>query len=55
MKQFTEQMVDDILKLKHGMVVAEPGHIAYASNKTLAKIFKVSEYKIAGLLRVRYE
>jgi hypothetical protein len=54
MKQITEQMIDDILKLKFGKVVEESGHRAFVSNKTLSKIFKMSEHKIAGLCRVRF-
>ena len=42
------------MKLKFGKVIDKPGHTAYVSNKTLGKIFNMSEHKIAGLLRVRY-
>ena len=43
MKIFTENQIDDLLKLKFGKVVSEPGHLAYVSNETLGKIFGVSE------------
>ena len=49
MKQITEQMIDDILKLKFGKVVEESGHRAFVSNKTLSKIFKMSEHKMLAL------
>ena len=42
------------MKLKFGKIVEETGHRAYVSNKTLGKIYKMSEHKIAGLLRVRF-
>ena len=32
MKIFTEKHIDDLLKLKFGKVVTEPGHTAYISN-----------------------
>ena len=54
MKRISEEQVDDMLKLKYGSIVEEPGHIAYVSNKTLGSIFKMSEYKIAGLFWVRF-
>ena len=54
MKKVSEEQVDDMLKLKFGRVVEETGHTAYVSNKTLGKVFKMSEHKIAGLLRVRF-
>ena len=42
------------MKLKFGKIVEDTGHRAYVSNKTLGKIFQMSEHKIAGLLRVRF-
>ena len=39
MKQISEEQLLDIVKLKFGKVVDEPGHTAYVSNKTLAQIF----------------
>ena len=54
MKQFTEEQIDDLLKLKFGKVVEESGHTAFVSNKTLGKIYKISEHKIAGMLWVRF-
>ena len=35
MKQISEEKLIDILKLKFGKVVDEPGHTAYVSNKIL--------------------
>ena len=54
MKQISEQIIDDIMKLKFGKVIDQPGHTAFVSNKTLGKIFNMSEHKIASLLRVRF-
>ena len=54
MKKLSEEQVDDILKLKFGRIVEETGHRAYVSNRTLGKIFQMSEHRIAGLIRVRF-
>ena len=54
MKKISEEEIDAILKLKFGKVVEETGHTAFVSNKTLGKIFQMTEHKIAGLLRVRF-
>ena len=43
MKLWTENQVDDIIKLKFGKLVTESGHQAYVSNKILGMIFGVSE------------
>ena len=42
------------MKLKFGKMVEETGHRAYVSNRTLGKIYQMTEHKIAGLLRVRF-
>ena len=39
MKKLSEDQIDDLLKLKFGELVEEPGHRAYISNKVLGKIF----------------
>ena len=49
MKQFSEQQVDDIIKLKFGKLVDAPGHTSYVSNKILGKIFGVSGSQIRRL------
>ena len=36
-------------------MVTEPGHCAFATNKTLGKIFKISAFKVADIIRVRFE
>ena len=54
MKKISDQQIEDIVKLKFGKIVTEKGHKAFVSNKTLGKIFQISEHKIAGLLRVRF-
>ena len=55
MKLIKEKFIIDIIKLKYGKIVDEPDNLAYVSNKTLGKIFKMTEHKIAGLLRVWFE
>ena len=42
MKEITKEQVEDILKLRYGKVVDSAKHTAYASYKTLGKIFGVS-------------
>lgn len=42
MKHFSEQQVDDIIKLKFGSLVTEHGHKSYICNKILGKLFKIS-------------
>ena len=42
MKNFSEEQVDAIIKLKFGKLVDEPGHRQYVSNAVLGKIFKCS-------------
>ena len=44
MKKLTEEILQDIMKLKYGRIVDEPGSIAYVSNKVLAKVFGVTEH-----------
>ena len=46
MKVFTEQQVDDLIKLKFGSLVTERGHRSYVSNPVLGKLFKVSGTKV---------
>ena len=55
MKEFSDQQVDDILRLKYGRLVSEANHAAYATNATLGKIFKVSGGKIRQLCQERFE
>ena len=55
MKRLTEAQVDDLLKLRNGKLVTEPGHTAYVSNAVLAKIFGVPASTIAWLQQVRFE
>ena len=55
MKEITEAVVDDILKLKYGKVVADANHTAYATNATLGKVFGMSSSKIQRLYAKRFE
>ena len=55
MKEFTEQQVDDIIKLKFGKLVTEPGHKQYVGNRVLGQIFGVSHSRIRQLYLARFE
>ena len=55
MKHFTEQQVDDILKLKFGAVVTSYPSTSYVSNSVLGKIFNVSGSMIRQLYLKRFE
>ena len=55
MKTFTEQQIDDLIKLKFGKLVATPKHTSYASDRVLGKIFGVSGSQIRRLYRARFE
>ena len=55
MKLFNEQQIDDLLKLKFGKIVTQPGHTAYVSNQILGKIFNVSEKQIRQIYKSRFE
>ena len=46
MKEFTEQQVNDLIRLKYGRLVDSPSNTSYVSNRVLGKIFKVSSTKI---------
>ena len=49
MKEFTEEQVDAIIKLKWGRLATEPSGPTYVANAALAKLFKVSGGKIMQL------
>ena len=49
MKEFTEEQVDAIIKLKWGRLATEPSGPTYVANAALAKLFKVSPGKIRQL------
>ena len=55
MKEFSEQQVDDIIKLKFGKLISELGHRQYVSNRVLGKIFGVSGSQIRKLYRARFD
>ena len=48
-KQFAEQQVDDLIKLKFGRLVTSANHISYVSNATLGTIFGISASKVCQL------
>ena len=55
MKQFTNEQVDDIIKLKFGSLVVAENSKSYVSNKILGKLFKVSGSKIRRLYLERFD
>ena len=55
MKTYSEQQVDDLIKLKFGQLVDTPQHRSYASNKLLGKIFGCSGSKIRRLYMARFD
>ena len=55
MKIFTEQQVDDLIKLKFGRLVTERGHQSFVSNQLLGRLFKVSGTQIRRLYLERFE
>ena len=55
MKIFSEQQVDDLIKLKFGKLVTERGHRSYVSNNLLGKLFKVSSFKVRQLYLGRFD
>ena len=55
MKQFSEQQVDDIIKLKFGRLVTSLNHTSYISNRILGKLFKVSGERIRQLYLARFK
>ena len=54
-KYFTEQQVDDLIKLKFGRLVESADHVQYVSNAILGKIFGVSAAKIRQLYQQRFQ
>ena len=54
MKELTEQMIDDIIKLKFGRLVDEAGHTSFVSNRILGKIFGMSGEKIRRAYLARF-
>ena len=55
MKEFTDRQIDDILKLKYGKIVTSDKNVAYVSNASLGKLFKVSANKIRQICKERFE
>ena len=54
-KLFTEQQVDDIIKLKFGALVTGADRPSYVSNRVLGQVFGVSGNKIRRLYMERFE
>ena len=48
-------MIDDLIKLKFGKLVDEPGCTSYVSNPVLGKVFGVSASQIRRLYLSRFE
>ena len=47
--------MDDLIKVKLGKLVEEPGHLSYVSNPVLGKIFKIYKTKVRQLYMDRFE
>ena len=54
-KEFSEQQVDDIIKLKFGSLVSSANNQQYVSNACLGQIFGVSGTKIRQLYTKRFQ
>ena len=54
-KSFSEQQVDDLIKLKYGKLVTSDKNTQYISNAVLGRIFGVSASKIRELYTKRFE
>ena len=54
-KSFSEQQVDDLIKLKFGRLVESADHVQYVSNAILGKIFGVSAAKIRQVYQQRFQ
>ena len=53
-KSFSEQQVDDLIKLKYGKLVTSDKNTQYISNAVLGRIFGVSASKIRELYMARF-
>ena len=49
MKEFTNQQIEDIIKLKFGKMVTSANNTTYISNRVLGKLYGVSGSKIRQL------
>ena len=49
MKEFTNQQIEDIIKLKFGKMVTSANNTTYISNRVLGKLYGVSGSKIQQL------
>ena len=54
-KKLSEQMVDDLIKLKFGRLVTSPDHTQYVSNATLGKIFGISASQVRRLYMAKFQ
>ena len=55
MKEFTEQQVDDLIKLKWGRLVSNARGPTFTSNAALGKVFGVSATRVRQLYMERFE
>ena len=49
MKEYTEQQVQDLVKLKFAGLVSSPDNTSYVSNALLGKLFRCSASKVRRL------
>ena len=54
-KKLTDSQVDDLIKLKYGMLVTSADHTAYVSNAALGKIFGISGSQVRRLYIARFQ
>ena len=55
MKQYTEEQIDSIIKLRYGSLVTDPDHTAHVSLSKLGKIFRCSGTHIRSLYMQRFK
>ena len=55
MKQFTEEQIDSLIRMKFGQLVYELPSMAYVSNRVLGKVFRASQSKIRRAYMERFE
>ena len=54
MKEFTNQQIQDIIKLKFGKMVTSNNNATYISNRILGKLYGVSSTKIRELYMTHF-
>ena len=55
MKEFSKEMVDDVIRLRYCQLVTSANHRTFVTCKKLGRVFGVSSSKIYQLIRQRFE